>query len=470
MLVVEKAAETADPALRWYQGLSRYQWFVLVVCCMGWFFDTLDMQLFILARSTAMRALLPAGTVLSEVSRYSGIATAVFMLGAATGGIVFGILGDRWGRAKTLFATIICYSLFTGLSVISLSWIDFSIYRFLTGLGVGGTFAAAVALISETLPARSRPHALATLQALAAVGNMVAATVTLLIRPGGSWGGVPGWRIMFLVGIAPAILVLLVIRRLKEPEAWIEARRSRALQPAGAPQLGSLRELFGERRWRSNVLVGMALGMAGIMGLWGVAFWLPELVRTSLASATTPDRLDLYVSLAMLLFNCAAAIGTYLFGLLMTGIGRKPAFAIGFSVAIVSVICVFGFMTRPSQVWWMAPLLGLGTLSLLGGYSVYFPELFPLRLRSTGVGLCYNSARYIAAIAPFTLGMLTAMLAAPASTPRGMQHLADLTILSSLGSVDSPLRYAAIIVASVYFIGLLALPFAVETRGRPLPE
>jgi hypothetical protein len=84
--------------------------------------------------------------------------------------------------------------------------------------------------------------------------------------------------------------------------------------------------------------------------------------------------------------------------------------------------------------------------------------------------LCYNSARYIAAIAPFTLGMLTAMLAAPASTPRGMQHLADLTILSSLGSVDSPLRYAAIIVASVYFIGLLALPFAVETRGRPLPE
>lgn len=450
------SATTDSATLPWYRGLTKYHWFVLIVCWMGWFFDTMDQQLFILARSPAMTELLGPGVAQEDVKMFSGIATMILMLGWATGGIVFGILGDRWGRAKTMVLAILFYSMFTGLSAFSVTWIDFSIYRFLTGMGVGGTFGAAVSFVAEVMPARSRPYALGCLQALAAVGNMTAACVSFAIPPGIPVHGISGWRLMFVVGIVPALLVLLVMRRIKEPESWVRAKEAEArgkVEHTGHG-MGSVRELFGERRWRRNVLVGIVLGLAGIMGLWGIGFWLPELVRDVVKTDA-----DWYVSLAMLLFNGSAAVGTYLFAALMGWVGRRPAFALMFIIAIGTVFGVFGFMTQASQVWWMAPLLGLGTLTVFGGYSIYFPELFPTRLRATGVGFCYNTARYVAATAPFTLGLLTTVYID--------WHP---TLLSSLGSVDSPFRYAALTVAAVFVAGLLVLPFAPETKDKPLPE
>jgi len=475
------AAGDASAALPWYRGLTAHHWFVLAVCWLGWFFDTMDQQLFILARGPAMMDLLGQGVAKETVRFYSGIATTVLMLGWATGGIIFGILGDRWGRAKTMLLTILVYSLFTGLSALSVTWVDFSVYRFLTGMGVGGEFAVAVSMVAEVIPARSRPYALGFLQALAAIGNMTAACISFLIPPGRVLFGLPGWRVMFLVGILPALLVVVVRRRLKEPESWVRAKEAEARRragsatpdpdnrkpitdnraAAGSQQLGSTKELFGDRRWRRNVIVGIILGLAGIMGLWGIGFWLPELVREAVPAATAAEKAiqDWHVSLAMLLFNGAAAVGTYLFAILMGRVGRRPAFALIFILAVLSVFGVFGFMTNAGQIWWMAPLLGLGTLTVFGGYSIYFPELFPTRLRATGVGFCYNTARYLAATAPFTLGLLTTVYA--------NSHPA---ILSSLGSVDSPFRYAAFTVAAVFVIGLIVLPFAPETKGRPLPE
>jgi MFS family permease len=449
----------ADDKRPWYRGLSGYHWFVLAVCWMAWFFDTMDQQLFVLARARAMKDLLGQ----DDVKFISGIVTMIMMLGWATGGIVFGILGDRWGRAKTMVTAILFYSLFTGLSALSVSWIDFSIYRFLTGLGVGGTFGAAVAFVAEVMPSRSRPFALGFLQALAAVGNMSAACISLLLPPSFETFGIAGWRIMFVVGIVPAILVVLVMRRIKEPEGWLrakEAERRGEVQHKGQG-MGSMRELFGDPRWRRRTVVGIILGLAGIMGLWGIGFWLPELVREVVPGGTAAGKADQdwYVGIAMLLFNGAAAVGTYIFAALMGWVGRRPAFAMIFILAIVAVFSVFGFMTRADQIWWMAPLLGLGTLTIFGGYSIYFPELFPTRLRATGVGFCYNTARYLAATAPFTLGILTTVYVD--------WHP---TILSSLGSVDSGFRYAAFTVAGVFVAGLLVLPFAPETRGKPLPE
>jgi MFS family permease len=463
MSATPTSAPAPDENLPWYRGLSKYHWFVLAVCWMAWFFDTMDQQLFVLARGTAMKALLvdqlqgmTSEAAAASVKFYSGMATMILMFGWATGGIVFGILGDRWGRAKTMITAILCYSVFTGLSALSVSWIDFSIYRFLMGLGVGGTFGAAVSFVAEVMPARSRPYALGFLQALAAIGNMTAACISFILPPGGETFGISGWRLLFTVGIIPALLAVLMMRTLKEPESWVrakEAERRGQAQHKGRG-MGSIRELFGDRRWLRNVIVGIILGLAGIMGLWGIGFWLPELVRD-----VVKENADWYVSMAMLLFNGAAAVGTYLFAILMGRVGRRPAFALMFVMAIAAVLGVFGFMTRADQVWWMAPLLGLGTLTIFGGYSIYFPELFPTRLRATGVGFCYNTARYVAATAPFTLGLLTTVYVD--------WHP---TILSSLGSVDSGFRYAAFTVAGVFVAGLLVLPFAPETKGKPLPE
>jgi MFS family permease len=451
------AGPDLSASLPWYRGLSRYQWFVLLVCWFGWLFDTMAQQLFTLSRTPAITALLPEGTAKEIIKYYGGVATMILILGWATGGIFFGYLGDKWGRAKTLVVSVLFYSLFTALSSLSVSWIDFSIYRFLTGLGVGGTFAAAVSLVAETLPARSRPYALGFLQSLAACGNVAAAATSLYLKPSAIMFGWDGWRWLFLVGALPAVLVIFVMRRLKEPEAWVRIKEAERRGEAKAGQkLGSWKELFGDPRWRRNLIVGFILGLAGVVGLWSIGFWLPELVREVVTDKSEGDR---YVGWAMILFNGAAAIGTYLFTLMMARLGRRPSFALMFLVAIVSVFIVFGFMTQPNQIWWMAPILGLGTLTIFGGYSIYFPELFPSRLRASGVGFCYNTARYLAATFPFVLGYLT--------TAYADLHL---TLLSSLGSIDSPFRYAAFTVASVFLLGLAVIPFGPETKGKPLPE
>src|SRR5437667_2518132 len=208
-------APIATDAGPWWRQLNRYHWFVFTVAALGWLFDTMDQQLFNLARAPAISALVHLAPTdprhADHVSLSSGLATMIFMIGWATGGIIFGILGDRIGRAKTMVLTILLYSLFTGLSALSTGVWDFSLYRFLTGLGVGGQFAVGVSLVAEVMPDRARPHALGWLQASSAFGNMMAAVITMLLAQ-------LSWRALFVVGALPAFLCLLIMRKLKEPE------------------------------------------------------------------------------------------------------------------------------------------------------------------------------------------------------------------------------------------------------------
>jgi MFS family permease len=211
-----KAAVTATQGeVPWYKELTGYHWWVLIVASLGWLFDTMDQRIFVLVRQPAMEALLPAG---SDVKYYSGIATTVFMIGWAVGGLYFGMLSDRWGRAKTMMLAIIVYAGFTGLSALSQNKWDFMAYRFLTGLGVGGEFAAGVTLVAETMPVRARAHALGILQALSAIGNIIGSAIGYFVLPA------YGWRAMFCIGVLPSLLVAAVFNRLKEPEAWLQAR------------------------------------------------------------------------------------------------------------------------------------------------------------------------------------------------------------------------------------------------------
>src|SRR5262249_51379492 len=145
--------------------LTRYHWFVFVVAALGWLADCMDQQLFNLARVSAVSELLQLPAANQEVKAWAGYSTAVFLIGWATGGLVFGVMGDRYGRVKTMLLTILLYSLFTGLSAVSRTVWDFAFFRFLTGLGVGGEFAVGVALLAEVMPAAARPYTLGLLQA-----------------------------------------------------------------------------------------------------------------------------------------------------------------------------------------------------------------------------------------------------------------------------------------------------------------
>src|SRR5437763_12072119 len=204
----------------WYRELTRYHWFVLAVASMGWMFDTMAQQLFNLARKPAIKELLGPGATNALVDQQAAWATSIFMIGWAIGGVFFGILGDRLGRAKTMTITILSYTVFTGLSVLSSSVWDFNVYRFLCGLGVGGQFAVGVALVAEVVPSRARPYALGFVQAASAIGNMMAAMTGILVGQMEAAGTVTNaWRWEFLAGAIPAPLAFIVFKKLKEPES-----------------------------------------------------------------------------------------------------------------------------------------------------------------------------------------------------------------------------------------------------------
>jgi MFS family permease len=463
-------APTPSNGKPWFRELNRYHWFVLVVCALGWLFDTFDQQLFVLGRNPAMRELLhldPSDpTFKAQTDNFGQISTAIFLIGWATGGLAFGLLGDRIGRVKTMILTILLYSFFTGFSAISVGFYDFAAYRFLTGLGVGGEFAVGVALVAEVMPDRARPFALGLLQALSAVGNMAAALVNMGL--GGlesagffqnitvfGFGPISAWRWMFVIGTLPALLVVLIMRRLKEPDRW------KAAAGGEKQQLGSIAELFGVPRWRRNALVGLLLAFSGVVGLWGIGFCYPELLRSVFTKhfeglGMTPDQregaLKIWTGIASLLVNFGAFFGIYAFSYVTYYTGRKPAFAVSFLIALGSTALVFWGLSQFSDVFWMLPLMGFCQLSLFGGYAIYLPELFPTRLRSTGTSFCYNVGRLVAAVGPFTFGMLIA-------------YFASSGLVSPL-----PHRYAGLIMCSIFLVGLAVLPFAPETKGKPLPE
>ena len=231
-------SDTPAPALSdagsWWRELSRYQWFVLLVAALGWAFDTMDQQLFNINRDPAMRSLLKSSDdqapqdpkeLTRAVDEAKGYLTSILLIGWGMGGILFGILGDLIGRARSMMITILLYAGFTGLVGLSWGFWSFALFLFFCGLGVGGQFGLGVTLVAEVMPDRARPFALGWVQALSAVGNMTAAFMAIglpfLTRSGVL--GADTWRYMFALGAAPGILALFVFLRLKEPERWKQA-------------------------------------------------------------------------------------------------------------------------------------------------------------------------------------------------------------------------------------------------------
>jgi MFS family permease len=446
----------------WWRELTRYHWLVFIVASLGWLFDTMDQQLFNIARRPAMQTLLrPEPGVEADpeaVGDYSNYATSIFLIGWGAGGIGFGIFGDLFGRIKALTLTILLYSIFTGLSAFSTGFTDFAIYRFLTGLGVGGEFGVGVSLVAEVMPDRARPFALGMLQALSAVGNVTAALITIVLAFLARAGVTADtWRVMFLIGTLPALLVFVIIRRLQEPERW----RQVAAQQRLTTRFGLyMTEIFRNRRWAGHALVGLALAASGIIGLWAIGFFVIDLQRAVFQERLQGQGLsptdvrfseDVWAGITSLVLNVGAFFGIYAFSYITHVVGRRPAFAGAFLLALGSTLLVFWRLRTIGDIVWMVPLMGFCQLALFGGYAIYFPELFPTRLRSTGVSFCYNGARFVAATGPAIKVLLT---------KRVYSGYADLDAV----------RYAGMTMCAIFLVGLLVLPFAPETKGKPLPE
>lgn len=424
----------------WTREVTRYQWLVLLVAWLGWVFDSMDGTLFSLVQKPSMTELMGPGASESAIGLYSSVVFAVTLLGWAIGGVSFGVIADYIGRTKALAVTILIYSLFTGLSAAAQSWQQLAAFRFITGLGLGGEWAAGAALVAEVWPDRLRAKAGAMLQSAAAFGYFFAALITRVVD-------VASWRYVYVVGATPAIFVLFIRLLVKEPERWIEVRDRRRLAKAGGTEKSqsdafTLKQLFGPKL-RRDTIVASTLAFTVLLALWGATMWIPSVIREVGAreglGLTDQNR---YATYAVMLLNGGSLFGYLGFGPLADRLGRRAAFLLFLIGGVILFPVTFLMTSGITQIFILLPLVGVFTLGITSGFPIYLPELFPTHVRTTGVGLCYNLGRVVTAGGVLITGTLVGMFGSYAK--------------------------AASAVSLIYLLGMLALIFARETRGQRL--
>jgi len=416
----------------WYKGVTRYQWLVLLVAWLGWVFDAMDATIYAIVLHPALHELLHSASgppTTEQIGWYGGIIFSIFLIGWSIGGITFGILADRYGRTKILIATIIIYALFTGAAALSENWWELAVYRFITALGIGGEWAAGASIVAETWSEEKRAKAAGILQSAWAVGFFLAAAFNLMLKDA------YGWRGLFLVGILPAFVALLVRWWVKEPDRWTRALEQKTI-PLTAIFQGNLRRA---------TLAGSALAFVAVFGLWGSTNWAPTLIR-ELPDLQGQDSATLNkdVSYAIMALNAGAIFGYLGFGPMADRFGRRPVFAFMCLGSFIMLPVTYLLPSTYVGVLVLLPILGFFNNGIFSGFPIYLPELYPTRLRATGAGFCFNAGRILASASPFMTGWL-------------------VTTLGTFGR-------AASTVALVYLLGLVTLLFAPETKGKPLQD
>lgn len=408
-----------------WRKVTRYQYLVLATAWLGWIFDSMDATIYALVLTPALRELLGPAATPERIGWYGGIIFAVFLLGWALGGVAFGVMADYFGRARTLVITILIYAIFTGMAGLAHNWWELALYRFLTALGIGGEWAAGATLVAEVWPESLRVKGAGVLQSAWGAGYFLGAGLYLLLSA-------QSWRVMFFVGVVPAVVAIFARMKVKEPERWVEARATRRRL--------TLSELFAPAM-RRDTIVGSALAFVAVFGLWGATNWTPTLIHELLRGRKLdPGELARMVSYAVMCLNAGAIAGYLVFPPLAERIGRRGAFAIMMAGSAVMLPATFFTPKSYDVVLLLLPLLGFFNNGIFSGFPVYLPELFPTRMRATGAGFCFNVGRVLAAGGPFLTGYLVVQMGSFA--------------------------HAASAVAVVYVAGLIVLLFARETRGR----
>ncbi|MBN2580917.1 MAG: MFS transporter [Pirellulales bacterium] len=408
-------------------GPGSRRWLVLLAAMLGWMFDGVEMGLFPIAARPALQDLLNI-TNDARVGPWIAVLTALFLLGAATGGLLFGWLGDRLGRVSSMAISIFTYSLFTGACYFAQEPWHLGVCRFFAALGMGGEWSLGVALVVECWPDRLRPLLAGVIGAAGNLGLLLIAVMAMSFRVTAE-----SWRWTMLACASPAALALFVILFLPESARWKESVKKKAAQP--------LRELFSPRLIRP-VLLGILFSSIPLIGTWGaVTAFMPSWVD-QLVGPENPHAKGTVLCIVSL----GAIVGCFLGPLVGAKFGRRPAY---FGLCLFSFIVVealfFGMKSYNGLFLVMAGLAGCATASFYGWLPLYLPELFPTRVRATAQGVCYNSGRIFAAVGSLTTGQLLAIF-------------------------HGSYAQACAAVCFVYLIGMAAIWLAPETKGKPLPE
>jgi MFS family permease len=385
----------AVPEVARLRDLSPQQWKSGIAAWLGWLFDGLDMYLYMLVALPFVGQLLSGDEKDPQAGYYASWIQAAFLIGWALGGGFFGRVGDRLGRSRALMLTILTYALFTGLSFVAQTWWQLLIFRFLAALGIGGEWAVGAALLAESWPRRWRPWMAAVLQTGVNLGVLLAGLATFLLAPFPK-------RYVFLVGVVPAFLVLWIRRAVPEPEEWQGARR----QPGHAePSFG---ELFRGPVRRTTVLTLLVCALA-LTGHWAFNFWFIQHLRALLDregwDGAARDRL---LSVVFWLPVVVSVGGNFLAAWLARRVGYRRAIAclcLGYAVTMTGTY---------GKDWGLGLLcFGLVAVGLFQGvfalFTMYMPPLFPVLLRTTGAGFCYNIGRIAAGLGTVFFGLFASV-------------------------------------------------------------
>ena len=422
-----------DSSGPWYSGITRYEWLILIIASAGWIFDVYEGQIFNLTRNNMLGDILGQEPGSDEVKKYGDWFLGIFLLGGTFGGLLFGSLADRYGRSSIMIVTILMYSVFSGLTFFATELWHVTALRFLVAMGVGGEWAVAAALVSEVFPKKARAHASSIFHASSVIGTSLASLAAI-------WVGA-NWEYAYLIGVLPALLIVWVRLVVKEPEKW---QRAREEAKAGTGKVGSFKELLTVAPWRGHAFGAMALAAVGLGTFWAVTVAGQDLAREMLISeGATPEEASQKAKLAYgIIQTMGGGLGLVLFGPISARIGRRMTFIL-FHVAALAITLVVCFLPNSyTTLLILLPVFGFFTLGMHAGYAVYFPELFPDRLRATGMSWGFNGGRLLAA---------------------------TLLILSGKMKAAMDLNIAIAWLGGFFLLGVVVILFLPETKGKELP-
>lgn len=409
-------------------NISRSQWLVLTAAFLGWLFDGFEMGLFPVVARPALTSLLGGAAeagIDKVVGQWIGYINAGFLLGAAVGGLIFGWLGDRVGRVKAMALSISVYSIFTAFGYFAQSPLQLGGLRFIAALGMGGEWSLGVALVMECWPERWRPLLAGFIGAAANCGFLLVGWIAKLYPV-----TTDSWRWMFVVGAAPAVLVLLIRLFVPESEKWQAAK-----EPGNKPLAEVLRPPL-----LKHTLLGITFASVALIGTWGsvqnIPSWVDQLTAGQIPGAKAT---------AQMCSAWGAIVGSLAGPLIGGRWGRRPAyFGLCLASLVVTQYLFRTFDAYSTSLLATVFLTGMFTAAFYGWFPLYFPELFPTRARATGQGISYNTGRVFAAAGAILGGQLVA-------------------------AFDGSYARACEVITLVYIVGLLVIWFAPETKGKGLP-
>lgn len=403
---------------------------VLITAFLGWMFDGLEMGIFpLIARPALMEMQTSLGGVDDAfIGRWMGIITALFLLGAALGGLVFGWLGDRLGRVRAMSLAILCYSVFTGLVYFAQTPLQLGALRFVAALGMGGEWSLGVALVVEVWPEKYRPLLAGVIGAAANIGFALIAVIGMAIHVTQD-----SWRWVVLIGALPALITFVIRWFVPESEKWEEASRQGPAQP--------VKEILRSAKLRKMTFLGATFAGIALIGSWGSVQWLP-LWADQMAGPEMPTAKAYTQALGAFGAVVGCLLGSWLGG----KFGRRPAYFILCLASLLSCAWLFrGVDTYGTEFLALCFLVGTSTAAFYGWLPLYLPELFPTRVRATGQGVAFNAGRIFAAVAAVQMGTL-------------------------MGAFGGSYARAGAIITLIYLVGLVVIWFAPETKGKPLPQ